>query len=235
MRNNKEKAVASCSSWRSALRAPRSALTLSLLLAGCAPQTWCVPVTNLSHPEMTRKSCWEVPNLLGVDNCATIPPGAMPPPNGSHVREWNGRMAAAAAADRFVIYLYEWCPCSQELSPGGRRHLSALTLHLPEVPFPVVVQPSGDGVLDQVRRQMVVHCLLEHGIADADARVLLLPPAAEGLYGTEARRIYQEFQAEQRGSQVGGFGTATGGAGFTNGFGGVGGFGGLGNFGGFGY
>jgi hypothetical protein len=186
----------------------RSALC-ALLLGGCAPQTWCVPAKNPSHPEAPAKIvCWKVPNLLGIDCCATIPPGAIPPPNGSYVREWEHRMVAGARADRYVIYLYEWYMGGPCLGPGGRDHLEGIARHLPIVHAPVLVQPCGDEAINQVHRQVVVQYLLDHGIADAEELVILGFPQAEGLYGFEA---FRGFQVLQGGQQTGtGTGTTSG-------------------------
>lgn len=198
---------------------PAYLVVVLLACAGCTPQTWRVPAFCPSHPEAPpRESVWMTPNLLNIDTYATITPGAVPLPNGSHVNEWNRRMAAAADADHFVIYLYEWCMGGHELSASGRAHLRMLAARLMHEPFPVVVQPSCDEALNVVRRQLVVQCLLEQGIGDADARVVLAWPVAEGLYGHEAIRLYREFQAEQRGSAVGG----SAGTGSIGGLGGIG-------------
>ena len=46
--------------------------------------------------------------MLDIDRHSNIPPGAVPPFNGTYLHAWEQRMAGAAAADRFVVYLNEW-------------------------------------------------------------------------------------------------------------------------------
>jgi hypothetical protein len=182
----------------------RFSFIVSLCLAGCAPRTWCVPTTCPSHPDKTRISCCKETNLLGIDSYSTIPPGAIPQPNGTYVHAWEERMATAAAADRFVIYLNEWYMGGPELGPCGFGHLAEIARHLPAAPFPVVVQPCGDEMLNQMHRQMVVHYLVEHGIGDAETRVIVVCPKAEGLFGPEAVQAYQRLQSNTQSGGVSG-------------------------------
>ncbi|MCS6977851.1 MAG: hypothetical protein NZM31_12715 [Gemmatales bacterium] len=158
-----------------------------------------------------------------VDNCATIPPGAQPAPNGTYVQRFRDVQAAKAEADDFVIYKYEWSYGTAELGPFGQYHVNEMVKRLPFVPFPVLIQAhTTDGELNQRRREYVVRLLEMNGIADAEQRVVLGFPEAEGLYGEEAPRIYGMMLMPQTGmfGGLGGFG-----------LGGWGGFGGLGGFG----
>jgi hypothetical protein len=92
--------------------------------------------------------------------------------------------------------------------------------------------------VDQARREAVLTTLAQVGFADP-TRVIIAFPAAEGLYGEEAFRVYNALLSigqYNRGS-LGGFGGL--GAGFGGGFG-YGGFGylpygGFGTFGRFGF
>jgi hypothetical protein len=187
----------------------RSSFIVLLACLGCTSRDWRVPVTCPSHPEAPpRTSGWKVPDLLDIDKYSTIPPGAMPYPNGTYVHEWEQRMSAEARSDRYVIYLYEWYMGGPTLGPYGRQHLERIARHLPDVPGPVVVQPCGDEALNQVHRQTVVQCLLEHGIGDAEERAILAFPRAEGLYGFEAQRVFQFLQSGS--TTGGGFGGTTG-------------------------
>jgi len=143
------------------------------------------------------------------DPCATIAPGAIPPPSGTHLREINTVQAINAEADRFVIYNMEWAFDRPGLGPYGQYHLTMIAQHLLTVPFPVLIQQTADEALDLARRAQIVAYLSACGIENADARVIIGFPAAEGISGDEANRIYvQGF--ERRGGLYGGYGTFDG-------------------------
>ena len=180
-------------------------------------------------------------NCLCVDNCSSIPKGAIPDPVGTKLNWAIEAQAANAAEDDFTIYKYEWCAGGTELGPYGKYHLGDVIKRLPNVPFPVVIQPTGQPDLDEARRQGLVVVLNMKGIADAENRVIIAFPKAEALYGEEARRVYYRMLNPQDPSQSGyggyGFGGAYGGMGGSyGGYGGAyGGYGGAsGGFGGFG-
>jgi hypothetical protein len=192
-------------------------LTLGLLgpglLPGCAGSWW--------------QTCH-------VDNCATIPAGAQPAPNGTYVHRFRDLQAAKAEADDFVIYKYEWEQGGAELGPFGKYHLNEMVKRLPYVPFPVLIQAhTVDGEVNEQRRRYVVEALERNGIVDAEQRVVLGFPEAEGLYGDQASWIYSQMMAQQTGFNLLGRGFGLGGFGGFGGLGGFGGFGGLGGYGGF--
>lgn len=168
-----------------------------------------------------------------VDNCSTIPQGAIPVPNGTYVHAWQNAQAHKAEADDFVFYRQEWYLGGQELGPYGRYHLHQVVKRLPAEPFPVVVQPVPDEHLNETRRQLLVQYLAMNGVPDADQRVIVAFPEAEGLNGEEAPIVYRQMI---RGT--GGFGGNTGIGGSVSGLGGgfgggiAGGMGGLGGIGG---
>jgi hypothetical protein len=157
-----------------------------------------------------NKGHWE------VDNCSSIPAGAMPPPNGTYMNAYIEAQAGKAEADDFVVYRHEWYLGGHELGPYGRYHIDQIIKRLPTVPFPVLVQTQMNEQIDETRRQVIVQALAAAGVPDPDHRVIVGFPQAEGLYGEEAPTIYRQMLR----------GTATG-AGNT-GFGAAGGFGGLG-------
>ncbi len=173
---------------------------------------------------------------LWTGGCYTVPQGSQPEPLGAHVRRYQTIQENNAEADDFVIYLHEWFKGGPELGPYGKYHVHQIIQRLPGVPFPVLLQVSPDPNMDQVRRSRIVALLLAGGIAEAEERVILGYPAAEGLFGEEAPRIFQRLLMPQYGfgGMGGGYGGFGGGfGGFGGGFGG-GGFGG-GGFGGFGF
>jgi hypothetical protein len=179
-------------------------------------------------------------------------PTTCPAVTGTYTRQLFDQQAAKAEADDFVIYKNEWYMGGTKPGPFGSYHLTEIVRRLAEVPFPVVIQPQvGDPGLDLARRDVVVRSLAQAGVPDADQRVIIAYPQAEGLYADiQAARTYffmmlpgtYSFRLLYGG---GGFGLGGGGlygGGFGNGLGGFGGglgggfggFGGGGIFGGFG-
>ncbi len=161
-----------------------------------------------------------------VDNCATIPKGAQPAPNGTYVNKFIEIQAGTAEADDFVLYKHMWFRGGKELGPLGRYQLDLITRRLPEVPFPVVIETSQSDTLDEQRREVVIALLAMRGLTDP-SRVIVAYPIAEGLYGEESVFIYNQIL-------FGGFGVGGPLAGFGFGGFGGGGFGG-GGFGGVGF
>lgn len=159
-----------------------------------------------------------LPTCSDVDDGAAIPAGALPAPNGSYVRQFQDLQAARAEADDFVVYLHEWYLGGQTLGPYGNYHLDQIAKRLPSVPFPVVLQPGPDTKVNDARRELLVTRLVACGIADADVRVLIGYPEAEGLFGEEAECIFPEM-IHRREDIHNGHGAA--GHSFSHGFGGA--------------
>jgi hypothetical protein len=132
-----------------------------------------------------------------IDQCPNIPPGAIPPPTGTHTRRLQDQQAAKAEMDDFVIYKHEWHMGGNQLGPYGRYHIHLIAQRLPTVPFPVMLQTDGNASLNQERRALVVQFLQQAGMADAEQRVVMGFPEAEGLYGEEGERIYPQMSGGQ--------------------------------------
>jgi len=154
---------------------------------------------------------------LTIDNCSTIPQGAIPPPPGTYLNGFVSAHAAAAEADDFVIYIHEWHKGVPEPSPFGHAHLRRIAGRLSGTPFPVVVQPELNLDLNEARRFFVVEFLIREGIADAGKRVLVDFPQAEGLYGDEAASIYGRMIGGGGRGGAGGFQGGGGGRGLGTG------------------
>jgi hypothetical protein len=165
-----------------------------------------------------------------IDKCATIPAGAIPQPIGTHTNELLARQVSKAEVDQFVIYLYEWQGDSPNFGPFGSRHIERMAARLPQVPFPVVIEPDCDAGINEARRLTVIAYLEQHGNPNASQVVRLGYPQAEGIYGEEAPRIYRQMLLPQNYSGFGRgmFGGLQGGLGSFGGLGSVGGFGGFG-------
>ncbi len=179
-----------------------------------------------------------------IDNCADIPCGAIPTHAGTYTNAYLNKQADKAELDDFVLYYNEFKDGEVLLGPFGRKHLAQMIARLPTVPFPVVIQPEPEHLqatntpynpedkkidarqVDQMRRKVVVDLLCQAKIPNAEERVVVGIPTAEGLFGEEGERIYPQMIQNQNG----GFGQGGLGAFGLGGFG----FGGLGGFGGFG-
>ena len=169
---------------------------------------------------------------LNVDNCSDIEKGAIPLPIGTFTNQTFNNQAAKAEADDFVIYYNEWVDGQATLNQYGADHLARIAARLRDTPFLIVVQPEPKfTLLSNIRHQTVVKMLTDVGVPDAERRVVLGRPRAEGLYGEEAEPIYQ--QLIQGAGTLGGFGNLGGNLGGFGGGGFGGGFGGFGGYGGF--
>jgi hypothetical protein len=173
-------------------------------------------------------------SLVLATGCASLPSGSpcaediqgqFPLPNGTFVREYNSRQVLKAQEESFVIYHYEWLFEKPDvLGPFGAVHVRGIAARLPTDARNVYIQASADPLLDQVRMTVIINALTEMGVADAATRVYVGPSRAEGLYGDEAERAYQQL--------IFGASSGAGGSLGNTGLGGLGGpVGGLGGFG----
>lgn len=202
---------------------PVVAFLITAALSGC--HSCCLGTWGGYH----ESSC--------CDRCSNITPGALPDPQGDHVRRFQNLQITKADAADYVFYTNEWREL--ELGPFGEQHLAKVLRRLPHVPYPVVLQPEYNNTkLNEARKLTMINHLAKGGITDAPNRVVIAYPDAEGLDGNEAERTYFQYLLNpglwgrgRFGGYGGGFGGGLGGYG---GFGGGGGFGGMGGFGGFG-
>lgn len=142
------------------------------------------------------------------------------------------RQVNRGAASDFVIHQHEWFLGGTELGPAGRRHISRLQSRLTREAHQVIIEPADPDLkvhagikdaalaaqeLDQTRRFEVIQMLFQCGIPDAEMRVRIAYPQAEGLDGAQATRIFNSLGrgglGGQGGTGVGGVGGFTGGAG----------------------
>jgi hypothetical protein len=146
-------------------------------------------------------------------------PVPMPAPLGTYVNGWHEAQVVGAQADQFVIYRQEWFQDGTKPGPYGSYHLQRITQRLASVPFQVIIEVDlRDEKINLARKTFVVSQLLAAGIADAQTRVVVGYPRAEGLYGDEAGRIFLlRYSGSQTG--VGGAGGYGGGSSFGSGIG----------------
>lgn len=173
--------------------------------------------TSWNHRSARTRWAW------AGDPCPTLPPGALPAPNGFFIRQWEARQRAKAALDFFVVYRHEWLHGAL-LGPYGAHHVGKIAHRLPETTAPVVIEPDLDPAVNAARVQTMINLLTAKGVADAPARIIVGQPMAEGLYGDEAQRVYFQILGGglRGGGGLGGFGGGLGG--FGRGIGGIGGF-----------
>ncbi len=153
-----------------------------------------------------------------------------PKPMGTYVDPAFQDMEMNAEASDFVIYQHEWNGETTSMNDRGLEHLKRILERLPQVPFPVLVEPSnmavdpntkyrypvnGNHALDIERRQAIVDALAGMGYKEAQERVFVAPALAAGFEGFEAEHAYNRGFSQ-----------------FGNGLGGFGGFGGFGGLGG---
>lgn len=146
-------------------------------------------------------------------------------PHGSFMRRFQALQADKAEASDFVVFLNEWFEGGTQLGPFGLYHINQIAQRLPTVPFPVKVQPQADSALNEKRRQVIVAALLGLGVADADTRVVIAYPEAEGIRYEDIERVWTHslFYHETTGlyghGAYGGYG-GYGGYGYRSGWGG---------------
>ena len=99
-------------------------------------------------------------------------------------------MIDRAADDQFVVYQHEWYMGSGFLGPYGCTHLKRIAALLPRQPAMLVLQPAPSPELNESRRMLLVRLLQREGVADAETRVVVAFPAAEGMSAVEAARAY---------------------------------------------
>jgi uncharacterized membrane protein YgcG len=161
----------------------------------------------------------------GHKACEDIPPGAIPQPNGAYLCQWNHAEIARADRDNFVIYQYEWSADGTKLTQFGQEHMKRIAQGLPQVCFPVVIEPSSDQNLNEIHRMAVLEALANCHASIVPERVVLGRSEAEGLYGQEALGVERGMLGNQAGGgqgagMTGGGATGSTGGGATGSFGG---------------
>ncbi len=158
---------------------------------------------------------------LLCDECADIPPGAIPQGPGAYTGQWQAAQEQLAEQADYVVYQNEWLGESEKLSPLGVRHVAGL---LGQGPFhPIVVQASGNQTLDEARRMALIAKLETHGIAGAPENVVVDNSTPEGLHGVEAPLLGRGYLRGSSRGGAGGFRSGGGSGGLQNGGGSFGG------------
>lgn len=154
---------------------------------------------------------------------------------------WNDALICSARRHDFVISRHEWFSGGGQLGPEGRQHVARIAAVLSQYPDNIIIEAEptelrGEGTLDEAlartaglneqRRNDIVATLMNHGVLDAQQRVILAPIDRVGVRGVEAPRVYNQLLQGGFGGRGGQRGGGTGGGGFGRGGGGFGGGGG---------
>jgi uncharacterized membrane protein YgcG len=172
---------------------------------------------HTSRKTLRIGALWLIALTIAVSGCQTgqnpcddIAPGAIPQPAGTYVCQWNRAEMARADRDNYVIYRYEWTAEGTKLTSFGQEHLARIADGLPQVAFPVVIEPVADPKMNETRRLAVLEGLANCHVPIMPDRVVLGRSEAEGLYGQEAPGVAARMLTNQGGG--GGMGAVGGGA-----------------------
>lgn len=106
-------------------------------------------------------------------------------PFGSQVAAYMGTHIANGAADRLVLYQYDFEDpmdgAGVTLNPRGERELTVMAERMVAVNQPLMIEASGNTQRDQLRRLHVVGRLQATGHAFPDEMVIVGQPLATGL------------------------------------------------------
>ena len=116
----------------------------------------------------------------------------------------NAQVANGLAA-QLTLYHYDFYnngPWHGRLNPRGRVQVTKLARMLEFSASPLVIETTGDSVMDERRRSSVVDELASMGVAADGTRVVLGRPEKQGLDGVEALLSRQSLlqQTSQRGA-----------------------------------
>jgi len=158
-------------------------------------------------------------------------------PLGSTVRAHYHTMQTNAEAADFILHDHDFVGATAELTPAGRDRILEIAARARSAPFPVLVERccnNSNPELDSHRRTIVAQILNDHGIPEADQRVIVSPAYGMGITAMEGELDFYQNTYSRGAGGFGGGGFGGTGAGFGGGFGG-GGLGGFGAGGGVGF
>jgi hypothetical protein len=167
------------------------------------------------------------------DKCAYMQPMDPVPLGCISDQAWKLQEANAEASD-FVIHEHEFNGNTSQLNALGESHVRQVAARMQETSFPVIIEQSsmskrdsdehgfpvhGDPALDQRRREVLVHTLIELGAKDVENKVVVAPALTPGYELIEGEAAYyQGLRGFRRNLNQGGGGGAGGGLGGGRGF-----------------
>ena len=160
-----------------------------------------------------------------------------PTPLGAYSDQaWKLQEGNAEASD-FVIHEHEFRGNTSKLNSQGESHVRQVAARMAENGYPVIIESSSmstresdvhgfpvhnDPALDQRRREVLVHTLIELGAKDVENKVVIGPALTPGYELIEGQAAYaRSLSGFNRGnSGRGGSGGGSSGGGFGGGGGG---------------
>lgn len=169
------------------------------------------------------------------DKCAYMQP-IDPTPLGAYSDQaWKLQEGNAEASD-FVIHEHEFRGNTSKLNSQGESHVRQVAARMGENGYPVIIESSSmssredtvhgfpvhnDPALDQRRREVLVHTLIELGAKDVENKVVIGPALTPGYEQLEGQAAYRQSLSgfSSNGSGRGGGGGGGFGGGGGGGFG----------------
>jgi hypothetical protein len=116
------------------------------------------------------------------------------PPLGASVNSYRAVMKGKAEPHKFTLYRSDFLVDSTALSPSGASRIGRINAGLACWLGPVIVEPTPDRPgLAESRREAVIALLVGSGNPIEEGRVVIGPPVAPGLLGTDAANNYQNM------------------------------------------
>jgi uncharacterized membrane protein YgcG len=134
------------------------------------------------------------------------PESYTPPEFGASVIEARNMQIRNGYAEQMVLYQYDFIdselPHAEKLKPEGRRRLQRLLPALSQFGLTMVVEDSGNALLDQRRRKEVVDAIRAMG-TEIDARRVISGQGLRGLPQVESTELNRLIQSNSQGSNMG--------------------------------
>jgi len=143
--------------------------------------------SSLAVALTTFSGCASRGGILGVDQCADIPAGAIPEPAGVKVCDWQTAQVTNALADQTVFYQSDFIGDSAKLAPDAINRIARTAKNGLSTNQPSIIEPSGDEALDAARVTAVSLQLASYGITQPVVELAI--PAALGMLGIRAERV----------------------------------------------
>jgi len=126
--------------------------------------------------------------ILGVDEQADFPAGAIPEKSGQKACRWHQAQASNAAIDRQVFYRADFVGDSVQIGPAAsKKFIERIQFGDPTAALLVILEPSENPQLDQHRIGTVTSLANQLGVSNAHFQIGF--PPALGLLGSDAERL----------------------------------------------
>jgi len=152
------------------------------------------------------------------DGYRYFPPGAIPPPAGTHTRHWQTAQVDKAHRGGLVLNEASWIDGTDRLGPAAIDRLSRNEGVQCEPIQQVTLEPADDPILNDRRKQVISDLMAKNGIELSPDSIVLGTSDSNILQGEESLRIAREMmQGNQNGNNQNGFGGGTNPGGFLGG------------------